>query len=67
MTVIENENETSTGNLKELGLPTMRRTFAAAANTARANEQTFEPYLRGLSHAEGSDRRENRIGRVLRA
>ena len=62
-----NESETVTGNLKELGLPTMRRTFAAAAVAARANEQTFEQYLLGLSDAELSHRRENRIGRLLRA
>ena len=61
------ESDQLTGNLKELGLPTMRRTFAAAADTARANEQTFEQYLLGLSEAEVGHRRENRIGRLLRA
>jgi len=61
------ESEQLTGNLKDLGLPTMRRTFAAAAGAARANEQTFEQYLLGLTDAEVSHRRENRIGRLLRA
>ena len=61
-----NESEAVTGNLKELGLPTMRRTFAAAAVAARANELTFEQYLLGLSEAELSHRRENRIGRLVR-
>jgi DNA replication protein DnaC len=62
-----NESETVTVSLKGLGLPTMRRTFAAAAGAARANERTFEQYLLGLSDAELSHRRENRIGRLLRA
>jgi DNA replication protein DnaC len=62
-----NEGETLAGNLKELHLPTMRRTFAAAADAARANERTFEQYLLGLSEAEVGHRRENRIGRLLRA
>src|SRR5215213_3726320 len=62
-----NESETVTGNLKDLGLPTMRRTFAAAAAAARANGQTFEQYLPGLSEAALSHRRENRVGRLLRA
>lgn len=62
-----NETERVTANLKELGLPTMRRTFAAAANAARANEHTFEQYLLGLTTAEVDYRRENRIGRLLRA
>jgi DNA replication protein DnaC len=61
------ESDVLTGNLKDLGLPTMRRTFAAAAVAARANERTFEQYLLGLSDAELSHRRENRIGRLLRA
>src|ERR1043165_9561203 len=61
------ESDRLTGNLKELGLPTMRRTFAAAADAARANEQSFEQYLLGLSEPEVGHRRENRIGRLLRA
>jgi len=61
------ESDQLTGTLKELGLPTMRRTFASAADAARANEQTFEQYLLGLSDAEVNHRRENRIGRLLRA
>src|SRR5215203_52120 len=56
------ESDRLTGNLKELGLPTMRRTFAAPAI-----ERTFEQYLLGLSDAEVGHRRENRIGRLLRA
>ena len=62
-----NASETATGNRKALGRPTRRRTFASAAGAARADEQTFEPYLLGLRAAERSHRRENRIGRLLRA
>ena len=67
MPTTTSESDQLTGNLKELGLPTMRRAFAAAADAARANEQTFEQYLLGLSDAEVGHRRENRIGRLLRA
>src|SRR5215211_6256626 len=67
MTTGMTEAETPGGHLKELCLPTMRRTFAAAADQARANQRSYEQYLLGLAEQEVTHRRHSRIERLLRA
>jgi DNA replication protein DnaC len=52
--------------LKELHLPAVRRGYEELARQAQQEGQSYEQYLLGLVERECQERRNNRIGRLLR-
>ena len=52
--------------LKELHLPAVRRGYEELARQAQQESQSYEEYLLGLAERECQERRNNRIGRLLK-
>ena len=61
-----NYQEQIVDNLKQLHMPTMRRSYEEVAVHARADSWSYEQYLLELSKLECEVRRQNRIARNLR-
>lgn len=53
-------------SLKELHLPAVRRGYEELARQAQQEGQSYEEYLLGLVERECQERRNNRIGRLLK-
>jgi DNA replication protein DnaC len=58
--------ETLTGYLRELHLPTFRKTYEEAAHRAQQETLSYEQYLLELAERECEVRRANRVERMLR-
>src|ERR1700733_7233586 len=52
--------------LKELHLPAFRSSYEELARQAQQEGLSFEQYLLGLAQRECQERRDNRVGRLLR-
>jgi len=61
-----NDQEQITNNLKNLHMPTIRRSYEEIAGQARADSWSYEQYLLELLNLECEVRRQNRIVRNLR-
>src|SRR5687768_14913290 len=57
---------TLVGCLKELHLPAFRSSYEELARQAQQESHSYEQYLLGLSQRECQERRERKIGRLLR-
>lgn len=62
-----NDRDQIENNLKNLHMPTMRRSYEEVADQARAESWGYEAYLLQLSNLECEVRWQNRISRNLRA
>ena len=58
-----NDQEQIVDNLKQLHMPTMRRSYEEVAVHARAESWSYEQYILELSKLECEIRRQNRIAR----
>ena len=65
MSAAVNVKEELTGHLRELHLPTIRRSFEERARQAERETLSYEQYLLGVVELEIQERRENRIARLL--
>ena len=61
-----NDQEQIVCNLKQLHMPTMRRSYEEVASQARAESWSYEQYLLELLNFECEVRQQNRISRNLR-